>query len=172
MPGHAGAEHTMVASSARGPAGRARRTVPRPVMLPPGVALVVGAVLLLFSGRPATGRGSEIGNSPMSTTTLTLADSGHAVDLRLGDRLVLQLEENPTTGYRWALEPFDEEVLSLDDVAYAPAREGGLGGGGQRAWTFSARKPGTATLQLKLWRPWEGDASVTARFTAALQIRE
>jgi len=168
----------MVASPARGSAGRARRAVLRPATLPPGVALVVGAalpigvVLLLLAGRPATGRGSEMGSPPMSTTTLTLADSGRAVDLRVGDRLVLQLEENPTTGYRWALEPFDQEVMSLDDVEYTPAREGGLGGGGQRAWTFSTRKPGTAALQLKLWRPWEGDASVTARFTAALQIRE
>ena len=108
----------------------------------------------------------------MPDFTLTEKDGGKPAKVPVAARVNIRLQENPTTGYRWALEPFDEEVMSLDDAAYAPAREGGLGGGGQRAWTFSTRKPGTATLQLKLWRPWEGDASVTARFTAAVQVRE
>jgi len=130
-------------------------------------ALAIGLVLLLLTGRPASG--AETG-SP--TITLTLADSGTAVDLPVGDRLVLQLEENPTTGYRWGLEPLDQEVVAVEHVEYAPARGGAVGGGGQRTWTVVARKPGTATLQLKLWRPWEGDASISKRFTARLEIHE
>ena len=108
----------------------------------------------------------------MPAITLTLADSGHAVDVRVGDRLALHLEENPAAGYRWTMNPLDQEVLALERVEYQPALGAGMGGGGQRAWTFLARKPGMATLQLALQRPWEGEASIIRRFTATLRVHE
>src|SRR5262249_3824767 len=70
-----------------GPGGNAPQgaVTGRSAMLGPA-ALAIGLVLLLLTGRPASG--AETG-SP--TITLTLADSGTAVDLPVGDRLVLQL---------------------------------------------------------------------------------
>jgi predicted secreted protein len=47
-----------------------------------------------------------------------------------------------------------------------------MGGGGQRRWTFTAQKAGMATLELKLWRTWEGDASISERFTVTLHVQE
>jgi inhibitor of cysteine peptidase len=108
----------------------------------------------------------------MSNLTLTRADNGSAVAVPVGGRLVVRLDENPATGYRWALEPTDAEVVTLQHVEYVPSDDAGVGGGGQRTWTFIARTPGVASLHLKLWRAWEGDASISARFTATLHIRE
>ena len=108
----------------------------------------------------------------MPAIILTLADSGRTVDARVGDRLALHLEENPATGYQWTMNPLDQEVLALEHVEYRPARGAGMGGGGQREWTFVARKPGMTTLQFGLQRPWEGEGDIAKRFTAELRVHE
>jgi inhibitor of cysteine peptidase len=126
--------------------------------------------LLLLPGGPVTSQGAESGSPHVRTITLTRADNGNAVALRVGDRLVVRLEENPSTGYRWALEIHDEEVVSLQHQEYGPFPHAAVGGGGQRSWTFIAQKAGTDALQLKLWRPWEGENSITRRFTVTLHV--
>jgi len=126
--------------------------------------------LLLLPGSPVTSQGAESGSPHVATITLTRADNGNAVALRVGDRLVLRLEENPSSGYRWALETHDENVVSLQHQEYGSSPHAAVGGGGQRSWTFIAQKAGTDTLQLKLWRAWEGDSSITRRFTVTLHV--
>ena len=126
--------------------------------------------LLLLPGGPVTSQSAESGSSHVATITLTRADNGNAVALGVGDRLVLRLEENPTTGYRWALETHDDNVVSLLHQEYGTSPHAAVGGGGQRSWTFIAQKAGTDTLQLKLWRPWEGESSITRRFTVTLHV--
>ncbi len=107
----------------------------------------------------------------MSMITLTQADRGKAVTLQPGQTLVMDLPENPTTGFRWAIARNDDATLALRDSNYAPAAGAGIGGGGRRTFTFVAQQPGSVNLQLKLWREWEGDSSVTERFEATIDVR-
>jgi inhibitor of cysteine peptidase len=104
--------------------------------------------------------------------TLTRADSGKTVEIRPGDTVVMCLDENPTTGYQWALESNQEEVVTLLSTDYVPARGVGIGGGGQRLFTFKAVQTGDTTLHFRLWRAWEGDTSIQERFFVTLQISE
>jgi len=134
--------------------------------------IVAGALALLFCGGPTTGDVAETEDRPVRTVNLTLADSGAVVDLRAGDHVVLELDENPTTGYRWALDPPEPDVVTLAHTRYARATGAGTGGGGRRTWTFLAKGEGTAVLRLKLWRAWEGDASIARRFTATLRVQD
>jgi len=127
--------------------------------------------VMLLTGGPMTSHGAETGGPHAATITLGRADNGKVVALRVGDRLVLRLEETPATGYRWAMEAHDEEVVALQHQEYAPFSHAAVGGGGQRSWTFVAHRAGTDTLQLKLWRVWEGESSVTRRFTVTLHVR-
>jgi len=53
-------------------------------------------------------------------------------------------------------------------VEYVPSAGAGLGAGGQRVFTFQALQAGTVSLQLKRWRQWEGDPSVTERSAKAM----
>jgi inhibitor of cysteine peptidase len=133
---------------------------------------MLGVVLLLLSGGRVPSHGAETGRGQVATLTLTRADSGKAVEARVGDTLVVQLEENPTTGYRWTIEKSDAEVIALQQVEFVPSHSTGMGGGGQRRWTFTAQKAGMATLEFKLWRTWEGDASISERFTVTLHVQE
>jgi inhibitor of cysteine peptidase len=135
-------------------------------------AAVLGASLLLLAGGPVSGHGAETGGRPVATIALTRADDGRVVALRVGDRLVLNLEENPSTGYRWAMDAHDEEVVGLQTLEYTPAPRAAVGSGGQRRWTFVAHKAGTDSLHFKLWRAWEGEASVARRFGVTLHVRE
>lgn len=60
--------------------------------------------------------------------TLTHADKGKSFEARQNDVIILRLPENPTTGYRWALEEMDEEILKLKDSDFALSPDSGIGG--------------------------------------------
>jgi inhibitor of cysteine peptidase len=98
------------------------------------------------------------------------ADEGRNVALRKGDALVIRLPENPTTGFRWAMDR-GGDLVTADGSDFAPTGAG-VGGGGVRALRFRATVAGQAVLSLKRWRPWEGDASISARFTVVLHVTE
>ena len=102
--------------------------------------------------------------------TLTRVDHNRAAEVRVGERIVVQLPENPTTGFSWAVDETDRRLLTLDGSTYVAPEMGFIGAKGQRTFQFTARQPGEMTLQLKYWRVWEGDGSVTERFTVTLRI--
>lgn len=82
---------------------------------------------------------------------------------------MIRMEESPTTGYRWALDNIVGDILVLQKDDFSPAGSG-VGGGGERTFTFAAQKAGSTRLGLKLWRNWEGDSSITNRFDIAINV--
>jgi inhibitor of cysteine peptidase len=105
----------------------------------------------------------------MPTITLTETDTNQSFSVHLGDQIVVRLDENPTTGYRWAIDQIDEDLLvpEQDDFSMAGT---GVGGGGELIKKFTAKKPGSTRLGLKLWRDWEGDKSIIKRFDAVINV--
>lgn len=102
---------------------------------------------------------------------LTRADENRTAELRVGEVLEIRLAENPSTGFRWAVEESQQRLLGLENTRYVPPEEGGfIGARGQRIFSFIAKQPGAVVLKLKYWRVFEGDASVTERFTVTVQI--
>jgi inhibitor of cysteine peptidase len=137
-----------------------------------GVYEVMALALLIVSGCDTTdspGHRREV--EQMSTVTLTQADNGRSVEVRPGNVIVIQLAENPTTGFRWAVDQIDEQIVTIVRVDYTTAAGGGIGGGGARSFTLKAEHSGTMELRLKLWRDWEGESSVIERFTVTIQVR-
>jgi inhibitor of cysteine peptidase len=107
----------------------------------------------------------------VSTHTLTRADRGKTVEIHIGDTLMMRLDENPTTGYEWALEARNEEVVTLNSAVYIPSRPSGVGGGGQRIFTFKGEGAGRVTLRFTLRRKWESAASVLDGFAVMVEVR-
>ena len=137
-----------------------------------GVCEVMALVLLLVSGCGTTGSpGHRREVEQMSTVTLTQADNGRSVEVRPGTTIVIQLAENPTTGFRWAVDQTDERTVTIVRVDYTTAAGGGIGGGGTRSFTLKAEHPGIMQLRLKLWRDWEGESSIVERFTVTIRVR-
>ncbi len=123
-------------------------------------------VILVVSVLSFASCGSQTG-----MVTLSTADNGKTVHVHTGDLVMIKLNENPSTGYLWAIDQSDNAILSLQGSDYTPTPGEALGSGGTRAFTFVAKKPGTVHLRLKLWRSFEGDASIIQRFGVTIQVQ-
>jgi inhibitor of cysteine peptidase len=129
------------------------------------VAALLGAILLLHaSGAVAV----ETGKAHVMQS-LTEADNERTVDLRVGESVRLTLPENATTGYRWAIDRLDRDVVDMagSDSHYG----GGIGAAGNVTFDFTARKAGSSEIALKYWRHFEGDASIVKRFSFRLNVK-
>jgi inhibitor of cysteine peptidase len=103
----------------------------------------------------------------MAAMSLTKANNGQSIEVRQGDEIILRLPENPTAGYGWHIERADgldqemsEHTTGSDQTDPNPR----LGKGSVREFRFRAKEPGAGRLDLKHWREWEGERSVTDRF--------
>lgn len=68
---------------------------------------------------------------------------------------VIELKENPTTGYRWEYLT-DDSVLSLVSDEYViNAKEGIVGAGGVRTFVFEVLQNKDAEINLYYRRSWE-----------------
>jgi inhibitor of cysteine peptidase len=105
--------------------------------------------------------------------TLTESDHGRTVSVCRGDVVEVSLPENPTTGFRWAVEGLEGAGVSLLSAALLPSpANAGLGHGGVRVFRFATGNAGNVQLRLKRWREWEGADSITARFDVTLNVRD
>src|SRR5262245_47792345 len=91
----------------------------------------------------------------MADIVVTEADLDREVVARAGDALVLQLPENPTTGFRWAFASPANNILELERDEFQTTAHTGVGSGGLRVLRFTAKRAGSVRIELKLSRSWE-----------------
>jgi inhibitor of cysteine peptidase len=139
---------------------------------------ILWVMLILIAGcgsiNTTTGTESTIApaqaeGTAMSAITLTEGDSGKVVDIPQGHIITIQLPENPTTGFRWAVDKRDDQVVVIEHDDYT-STGAGIGSGGTHTFTLKAVRPGSAQFRLKLWREWEGDASITNHFDLTIRV--
>lgn len=100
---------------------------------------------------------------------LTEADNGKTIELPVGDEVVLLLPENAATGYRWAVDAPDGNLVEVKEGEYL-ATSDAVGSGGEARWIVRAKAAGATQVKLKRWRHWEGERSVVERFEFTLRI--
>jgi inhibitor of cysteine peptidase len=89
---------------------------------------------------PRAGPSADAEKAPRIMLSLTETDNDRTVDVRVGEAVRLTLPENASTGYRWAIDRYDEKVVEA--VATEPHYSGkAIGSGGEVAFVFQARKP-------------------------------
>jgi inhibitor of cysteine peptidase len=95
-------------------------------------------------------------------------DSGRTVKVKQGAIITIRLVENPTTGYRWAVEAGSgfEQVEDQNEPG------GRIGAAGVRVLQFCGKSVGLHELRLKNWREHEGESSVIGRFNAWIVVEE
>jgi predicted secreted protein len=87
--------------------------------------------------------------------TLSWADNGKAILVRLKDTITINLRGNATTGYIWdVVNPIPSKV-QLVERAYAPYRTLVAGGGGVYTFKFLVVSTGSCELIFTHGRPWE-----------------
>lgn len=98
---------------------------------------------------------------------LEVRRSGQEVRASRGDRIVIRVPENPTTGYSWVLADIPEP-LRLGSNDYLPPQSTAPGAGGERRVELVASRPGQARVELSLERPWEDEA--VERFEVLVRV--
>jgi len=102
---------------------------------------------------------------------LGASDHDRTVALPVGETVHITLPENASTGYRWAIDRCDEDIIEAQGSrALYPSAGGAAGAGGEVTFSFQARKIGSGEIVLKHWRAWEGDASVIARMALHVNV--
>ncbi len=104
--------------------------------------------------------------------TLTQEDKGRSIAVAVGQTIAINLRENPSTGFRWAMEQGNDKILEPLAATYVQEPGSTVGQGGVRIWEFKAAKEGSVRLAFKLWRAWEGDASLAERFDVMIESRQ
>lgn len=103
-------------------------------------------------------RGSEASPMPDNDVVLSAEDNGTVVELGAGQALVVTLDSNPSTGYRWEVSEVDEAVLAqIGEAEFKEASTEGeqvVGAGGTETFYF-ASAAGETTLTLVYHRTWE-----------------
>jgi len=85
------------------------------------------------------------------------SDPAETIGVNVGERFIIQLDSNPTTGYMW-YEDYDDSFLQLLGHKYeqSPSGEGLVGAGGTESFEFKALKQGETEIKLVYKQGWEG----------------
>lgn len=105
----------------------------------------------------------------MTQLRLTQSDNGKTIKLAADTNLILVLAENPSTGYRWAIDPIEPPVVALVSNEYTLDPSVGFPGGGTRQLEFRIVGSGEVRLSLRLVRAWEPTA-IALRFTVIVKV--
>lgn len=137
------------------------------VLIVVAVALVVTAILV--TGSIGRGGGVKYGTRfPVDGTR----DSTQEITVDQGDTFSLVVRDNASIGDNWTLESptmpgKPDDVVAFDQEKYESGSDG-VGGGGQRYYTFTAQRAGTARITLAN-RFRGGQQTYTATINAAVR---
>jgi len=107
----------------------------------------------------------------MTEIVISQTDQGGVFECRLGDVILIRLEENPSTGYQWEVSGIDEQVLKPQDSEYSGAASTALGSGGARTFSFKPQSPGTAKVRMRLRKAWEPEDAAIDHFEVTVHVR-
>jgi len=121
-------------------------------------------------GIPPLRFGTGVTETSMEEIVLTRADRGLVRDAMISQRVLLELEETPSTGYRWAIEISPANAVKILESRWVAPIGTGVGAAGKREFSLRIEQHGEIRLQAKLWREWQGDGSVIQREEFILRV--
>ena len=108
----------------------------------------------------------------MAEYTFGEKDNGALVQVPRGAKIIIELNENPTTGYRWMISSIDEVFLAPEGDAFLSGDPKSPGAGGLRRFFFRAKGAGSTALALINKRAWQSDDQTVDTFKLAIRILE
>ncbi len=77
--------------------------------------------------------------------------------MAVGQTVTVQLESNPSTGYRWILVPPSEALQVSETEAVAIYHDGRVGAPVLQTWQIQAQQAVATDLHWEYVRPWQSD---------------
>ena len=113
------------------------------------------------------------GCSPKNSS-FTESNNGQPTTIKVGAKLIIELDSNPSTGYTWEISVIDERILKKSgDPEFKPASSTPMPGqGGTQIFYFEAVAPGTTTLTLIYHRPFETSVPPTKTYTIKVIVEK
>ena len=90
--------------------------------------------------------------------------------MQCGADITIELNETPTTGYRWMISSIDEAFLVPAGDDFVPPDQKSPGAGGLRRFFFRAKSAGSTVLTLIKKRAWQRDNQAVGTFKLAIRI--
>ena len=91
----------------------------------------------------------------VSAKTYTIGKETSTIEVNKGDKIVVELKENLTTGYIWKLNATPETVILEQSKKFINANTEMTGVPGILRYTYKAVAPGKAKVIGIYGRPWE-----------------
>ena len=101
---------------------------------------------------------------------VTEKDDGKTISARVGDTILLKLQENPSTGYTWTLSVTPGLIVTEDQ--HTPSILRRIGAPGMREWQIRVTGSGDQTVSVVYVRPWEPMENSAREFTLFIKISE
>ena len=121
----------------------------------------VAIVVLLFVCLTASVYGDKVFQYSRGQTSA-------AETVGTGDKFVVSLESNPSTGYRWEIKSTlvkTQMTSAGDNGVIAAPNSGAIGRPGRQTFEFVGKEAGTETLNFLYRRPWEDSGASTFDLT-------
>ncbi len=97
------------------------------------------------------------------------SQNGSEIKLRVGETLEIRLSENPTTGFRWALQSSGAPAcIPVKDYYEPSARAPGAGGG--HRWRFQAKQVGEGRIEIRYRRAWERQGAAARTYSLRVRV--
>ena len=131
------------------------------------------AVLLLAAAAGCCAEPPRPAGPEAARIRLTEKDDGRQLQLVRGDTLTVELESNPTTGYRWQIADAGKNgVLKAESVEFLAPETDRCGAPGREKLSFVPAAAGETTLRLVYVRPWEKDQPPARSFRVTVSVAE
>jgi predicted secreted protein len=103
--------------------------------------------------------------------TLTKAQSGQTIALKVGDIVQIELLTSGGTGYSWMVTTPGAPYLKLVSQATRAVGETRPGSPVMQVWRFQAQQAGETEINLAYYRPWEDVVKAADHFRIKIRIK-
>jgi predicted secreted protein len=136
-----------------------------PETTPPNVPAETASPTVATPAAAMTAVPSSNSNSVM-TVFVNSTSNGDILTIPANQRVLVSLNENPTTGYMWNVTV--SKGLSIVSNTYILPNTTLIGAGGIREWVLAPDTVGTYTFKAAYIRPWEGVSSAADTFSLVI----
>jgi inhibitor of cysteine peptidase len=100
----------------------------------------------------------------MNEIHLSSKDNNTVLQANVGTTIIITLGSNPTTGFAWAIANMDAAIIQNTQSQFKKGDSAAIGASSYQEFTFKVLQKGNGKIELKYFRHFEGDASITKRY--------
>src|SRR5215207_9366612 len=97
----------------------------------------------------------------MAKITLSENNNQHHINISVDDIIQIELDESPTSGYKWELAELDTSDMDVMSEDFKPNINAAIGGSGKKIIQLKAIRKSTGTIKLQKYRSWDSNVHKT-----------